>query len=78
MVAIIQAHRTDPKLPWHIAGMVSGERKVGKELLLHQKWEGTLHMDAPEERDKFDRYVGAPRRTKEQDAMAQRRKESGL
>lgn len=58
MQAVIDTHRTDPKLPWYVANAVTPSgRKVGKELLLNQSWLGTLDMRDSESTNKLESYV---------------------
>ena len=79
---VVNAHRNDPKLPWHIANTVMGDRLIGKELLLGTSWQGTFAMNDDEQRERFDRYVEdrpSPEKVAADKAvMAERRRASGL
>jgi hypothetical protein len=54
---IISAHRSDPKLPWYIAGITHGEDQIGKKLLLGTEWDGVLDMHDKESVSRFKHYV---------------------
>jgi hypothetical protein len=58
LLAIIDTHKNDPKLPWHVANAVTSEgRMVGKELLYDATWFATLDMHDRESTAKLEAYV---------------------
>jgi hypothetical protein len=57
LLKLIEEHKHDPKLPWHIAQTMVGDRHVGKELLLNARWDGTLVLQDAEQRQKFNSYT---------------------
>jgi hypothetical protein len=58
MRAIIEKYRNDPKLPWHLAGLVTKDgRQIGKELMLGSAWGATLDMNDEEATNRLKHYV---------------------
>jgi len=57
LLKLIAEHKNDPKLPWHIAQTMSGDRHVGKELLMSMEWDGTLVLQDAEQRQRLNSYI---------------------
>lgn len=58
LIALVDKHKNDPKLPWHIAGTVLPDgQPVGKVLLNLSGWDATLKLDDAEAMDRLHRYA---------------------
>ena len=56
--ALIDTHKDDPQLPWHIAGVVGPKGEpVGKALLWEMDWAGSLDMQDAASMARFDHYT---------------------
>jgi hypothetical protein len=59
LLGIIDRHKNDPKLPWHVAAAVTADgRQVGKSLLTTTVgWDGTLDLHDTEAVSRMERYI---------------------
>ena len=56
--AVIDAHKDDPRLPWHIAGIVTADgQAIGKQLLWEMDWNAKLDLNDEESMDRLHHYV---------------------
>ena len=56
--AVIDRHKDDPRLPWHIAGIVTPEgQAIGKQLLWEMDWNAKLDLHDEESMDRLHHYV---------------------
>lgn len=54
---VINEHRNDPKLPWHLAGLTDGSNTIGKTLMLNTNWDAKFDLDDHESVKRFKAYV---------------------
>jgi hypothetical protein len=60
--SVIEKYAEDPKLPWHLAGIVGANgRQIGKEILMQEPWDARLDLHDPESMARFTHYVAKDR-----------------